>query len=123
MPSSPRTRARQAASGETSAGRSFWALSSLDGSADAGIENPLLTRFKKALEDHRLSAREAVVWATPRRLVFWAKDVPPAQKEQVNRIRLLSKEEAYSADGNPTEIQAHPEVIEAYLGSEDDDDE
>lgn len=74
-----------------------------DGSADAGLENPLLTKFKKALEDHRLSADEPVVWATPRRLVFWAKNVPASQKELINRIRLMSKEEAYGADGAPTE--------------------
>lgn len=74
-----------------------------DGSAEAGLENPLVTKFKKALEDHRLSAAETAVWATPRRLVFWAKDVPAAQKELITRTRLLAKEESYGPDGKPTE--------------------
>ena len=60
-------------------------------------------RIKKILEEHRLSYGECKVFATPRRLVFWLTSVPAAQAAKEQLIKLLPKEEAYSADGKPQE--------------------
>ncbi len=66
-------------------------------------ENVLVAKFKKAFEDQRISAGSYAVWATSRRLIFFATDVQPAQKPKDEMIKLLSKQEAYAADGSPTE--------------------
>ncbi|HLD50418.1 MAG TPA: glycine--tRNA ligase subunit beta, partial [bacterium] len=66
-------------------------------------ENILIQRAKKAFEDKRISFKNCSVWATPRRLVFYLEEAAPAQAPKETMIRILSKEEAYGADGKPTE--------------------
>ena len=66
-------------------------------------ENPLLEKWKKAFLDNRIAFGEARVWATPRRLVFYLTSVVSLQEKRDQLTRLLSKQEAYDASGNPTE--------------------
>ena len=66
-------------------------------------ENSLEVKFKKAFETHRIRVGKVRVWATPRRLIFFAEEVWPAQTPKEDLIKLLSKEEAYSPAGQPTE--------------------
>ncbi len=66
-------------------------------------ENILKQRAKKAFEDKRISFKNCSVWATPRRLVFYMEEAAPAQVPKETMTKLLSKEEAYGADGKPTE--------------------
>lgn len=68
---------------------------------ESGGENALETRLKKILEEHRLSFKECRVFATSRRLVFRLTDVPSTQIAKDQFTKLLSKEEAYSAEGKP----------------------
>ena len=66
-------------------------------------ENILEARAKKAFEDKRISFKNCSVWATPRRLVFYIEEAAPAQVPKETMTKILSKEEAYGADGKPTE--------------------
>ena len=66
-------------------------------------ENPLLEKWKKAFLENRIAFEEAKVWATPRRLVFYLAGVVSLQEKRDQLTRLLSKQEAYDASGNPTE--------------------
>lgn len=65
--------------------------------------NPLLEKWKQAFESNRIAFDKAAVWATPRRLVFYLTGVAPAQSKRDQLTRLLSKQEAYDAEGRPTE--------------------
>ena len=71
--------------------------------AQAAGENILETRLKKILEEKRLGFESIKVFATPRRIVFWVQGVPAAQSAKDQLTKVLSKEEAYSGDGVPTE--------------------
>src|SRR3989344_6784867 len=66
-------------------------------------ENILIQRAKKAFEDKRISFKNCSVWATPRRLVFYLEEAAPAQAPKETMTKILSKEDAYGADGKPTE--------------------
>lgn len=66
-------------------------------------ENALVSRAKKAFEDKRISFKSSFVWATPRRLVFYFDAVADRQAPKDTMIKILSKDEAYGADGQPTE--------------------
>ncbi len=66
-------------------------------------ENFLLARLKKALEEKRVAFKECRVWATPRRLVFQVSGAAERQTEKDTFSRILPKDEAYGADGQPTE--------------------
>ncbi len=66
-------------------------------------ETMLTSRFKKALEEKRISYEKVFVWATPRRLVFWAHGVGARQIPKQNLIKGPAKQDAYAGDGQPTE--------------------
>ena len=66
-------------------------------------ENPLETKLRQAFESHRICFESCRVWATPRRLVFWVAKAASSQTPKDNLIKLLSKQEAYGADGAPAE--------------------
>ncbi len=66
-------------------------------------ENILEARAKRAFEDKRITFKNCSVWATPRRLVFYIEEAAPAQAPKETMIKILPKEEAYSADGEPAE--------------------
>ena len=66
-------------------------------------ENILEAKYKKAFEDKRIGMKTCRVWATPRRLVFFAEGTDATQRPQDEMIKILSKQEAYGSDGQPTE--------------------
>ena len=70
--------------------------------APGGV-NPLADKLAKILTEKRIALAECRVWATPRRLVFHAKSVAPAQAAKDVLTRLLPKEESFGPDGKPTE--------------------
>ncbi|HTL70058.1 MAG TPA: glycine--tRNA ligase subunit beta [Candidatus Eisenbacteria bacterium] len=71
-------------------------------SAQGGVTS-LEEKLRKVLEERRLSFAECRVWATPRRLVFWVKELAPAQAAKDVMTKLLPKTESFGADGKPTE--------------------
>ncbi len=66
-------------------------------------ENALVVKFKKVLEESRIGYGDARVLATPRRLVFIASSVAAKQLPKDQLTKLVSKQEAYDASGQPTE--------------------
>src|SRR5262245_2748253 len=66
-------------------------------------ENPLLEKWKKAFTDNRIAFESAKVWATPRRLVFYVSGAAASQEKRDQLTRLMAKQEAFGADGKPTE--------------------
>jgi glycyl-tRNA synthetase beta chain len=70
--------------------------------APGGV-NPLAEKLAKILTEKRIAFGECRVWATPRRLVFHATSVAPAQAAKDVLTRLLPKEESFGPDGQPTE--------------------
>src|SRR3989338_5547040 len=65
--------------------------------------NPLAVKFKKAFEEARIGFSDCAVYATPRRLVFYLKDVSESQTPKENLVKGPSKQDAYAPDGQPTE--------------------
>lgn len=68
-----------------------------------GSDNRLEACLKKVFEERRISFQACRVWATPRRLVFWLEKVASGQSPKEQLSKVLSKQEAYSSDGSPTE--------------------
>ena len=66
-------------------------------------ENAFAEKLKKLLTEKRLSFKTCQVWATPRRLVFYATEVSSEQEARDQMTKIFAKEEAYSPDGSPTE--------------------
>ncbi|MBI4432428.1 MAG: glycine--tRNA ligase subunit beta [Candidatus Omnitrophica bacterium] len=66
-------------------------------------DNVLELKLKKILESHRIQAGKVTVWATPRRIVAYLESVSAVQEAKEVMTRVLVKEEAYGADGKPSE--------------------
>ncbi|MBI3252930.1 MAG: glycine--tRNA ligase subunit beta [Candidatus Omnitrophica bacterium] len=66
-------------------------------------ENFFEAKLKNIFEEHRLLFGEARVWATPRRIVCFLKKAASAQMPRETMTKLLSREDAYAADGSPSE--------------------
>ncbi len=66
-------------------------------------ENIFELKFKKLLEESRISFSSVKVLATPRRLVFLAKEASSTQSAKDTLTKLFAKSDAYDADGKPTE--------------------
>ncbi len=72
----------------------------------AEVDNALAqldTLAKTLFDDLRLSHSGIVTYATPRRLVFVARDVPPTQFDKSEVVKGPPAERAFDADGNPTQ--------------------
>ena len=63
----------------------------------------LLAKWKKIFQDYRIPFESAEVWATPRRLVFYLKNVSAAQEPCDRLTKLMAHAEAYGPSGQPTE--------------------
>lgn len=72
-------------------------------SSGGSSENYFSEKLKKGLLEKRISFASCQAWATPRRLVFYVQGVAPHQEAKDQMIKVLSKEEAFGADGKPTE--------------------
>ncbi len=66
-------------------------------------DNVLADKMKKLLAEKRLAFESCLVWATPRRLVFYAKGVPAMQEARDQMTKIFAKDDAYGPDGAPTE--------------------
>ena len=66
-------------------------------------ENPLKAKWEKIFQDHRIAFESSEVWATPRRLVFYLKNVSSVQSARDQLTKLMAQSEAAGADGKPTE--------------------
>ncbi len=65
--------------------------------------NSFAEKFRKLLTEKRLCFKSCQVWATPRRLVFYVKELTAKQKEQDEMTKLFVRDDAYSTEGVPTE--------------------
>ncbi len=72
-------------------------------SAAPGADHMLLLKWKEAFQAHRIQMEGAQVWATPRRLIFFAEKVALQQEKKDQLTKLLSKAESYDNQGAPTE--------------------
>ncbi len=66
-------------------------------------DSMLLLKWKEALLNNRIAIEGARVWATPRRLIFYAEKAALQQQKKDQLTKLMSKPEAYGADDRPTE--------------------
>ena len=66
-------------------------------------ENILEARLKKILEEKRIRFQVLQVLATPRRIVYRITGVEETQEPKDLFVKILPKQEAFSADGVPTE--------------------
>lgn len=81
----------------------FESLPAGQAGSSGGADNVLLEKWKKTFKDNRISHGTANVWATPRRLVFTLSGVAPFQEKHDQLTRVMTKAEAYGADGKATE--------------------
>ena len=91
-------------------------------------ENILEVKFKKLLEAYRIDVTSCRVRATGRRLVFFAQGAQDAQRPRAEMIKILPKESAFGADGQPTEkflsilkhrgFTLNESVVSGHLGKE-----
>ena len=66
-------------------------------------ENILEVRLKKVLEEKRIRFQGLQILATPRRIIYRITGVEESQEPKDLFIKILPKQEAFSADGLPTE--------------------
>ncbi len=65
--------------------------------------NPFAEKMKKLLTEQRITFASCRVWATPRRIVFGVDGISAVQAARDQMTKILSKDEAFGADGQPTE--------------------
>ncbi len=65
--------------------------------------NPFAEKLKKLLIDQRIAFESCRAWSTPRRLVFGVSGIAASQTARDQMTKLFAREDAYSADGQPTE--------------------
>ncbi|HEX9688405.1 MAG TPA: glycine--tRNA ligase subunit beta [Thermoanaerobaculia bacterium] len=68
----------------------------------AGARQDLARGITDALSDERLAPEDVESYATPRRLVVWAKNVPDRQPDRETEVLGPPAAAAFDADGKPT---------------------
>ena len=68
----------------------------------AGARQDLARGITEALSDERLAPEDVESYATPRRLVVWAKNVPDRQPDRETEVLGPPAAAAFDADGKPT---------------------
>jgi glycyl-tRNA synthetase beta chain len=68
----------------------------------AGARQDLARGITNALSDERLAPEDVESYATPRRLVVWAKNVPDRQPDRETEVLGPPAAAAFDADGKPT---------------------